>query len=245
MTAADQERLAAGHTVWLGNGHFGFMRVRMIVNLPNYIAAPTPDHPENVKASHIYGITRYRRDIYVADAGLNRITRVDLSGNNVATVVQFPIMPNPTPIGPPVVEAVPDNLHLIDGNLLVPTLTGFPFVSGLADIRTVDPNTGSSSSFISGLSSAIDVAETDCGRRWFFSHHPWPNQNHGYLTLEFSTNQLAGAPGRLRYYRTRTSAAVDIATDLITPAGMAVNDRTDMIFVTNLGPGTLTRISMH
>jgi hypothetical protein len=56
---------------------------------------------------------------------------------------------------------------------------------------------------------------------------------------------LAGAPGRLRFYSAPDATPVDISTDLITAGGMAVNDRTDTIFVTGVATGMLTRIHVQ
>lgn len=243
MTMADQNRLAQGRTVWLSNGRWSLVRARVVADLPDYIAAPTPDHPDNAKASHIYAMTMYRGDIYLSDSGLNRITRIKRSRHQqIETVYQFPSIPNPTPVGAPFIEAVPDNIHTFGDRLMLPTLTGFPFVPGLAGITSYNPRNGTASPFISGLSAAMDVAESSHGRHCFFHHN---GRHNGYFTLEFSTDMLGGAPGRLRYYRTPDATPDDISTDLITPGGMAVNDRTDTIFVTGVATGLLTRIHLQ
>jgi hypothetical protein len=91
----------------------------------------------------------------------------------------------------------------------------------------------------------MDIAETGHGRHCFFHHHWGTNGNDGYFTLEFSTNMLAGAPGRLRFYSAPDATPVDISTDLITAGGMAVNNRTDTIFVTGVATGMLTRIHVQ
>ena len=73
---------------------------------------------------------------------------------------------------------------------------------------------------ISGLSSAMDIVP---------------------VSLEFSTNQLAGAPGQLWRFDEDGSGAI-VVPGSITPTSMARDDSTDDIFVTNIYPGTVTII---
>ena len=131
-------------------------------------------------------------------------------------------------IGGPFIEAVPSNIHRVGNQLLVPLLTGFPFVPGLAEIRSVSLKNGSDEQFIGGLTSAIDVLKVDGG---------------GFYTLEFSTNMLAGAPGRLRYYATPDAAPVNVLSNLITPTSMTRDEDTGTIYITNIGPGTITKVT--
>ena len=75
----------------------------------------------------------------VVDAGANALLRVAANGK-VETLAVFPKLPNPTPVGPRMVDAVPTAVARgPDGTLLVGQLTGFPFVPGLANIYRVVP----------------------------------------------------------------------------------------------------------
>ena len=62
------------------------------------------------------------------------------ANGRVETVAVFPPLPNPTPVGPPMVEAVPTAVARgPDGALYVGQLTGFPFAPGVANIYRVVP----------------------------------------------------------------------------------------------------------
>jgi len=78
----------------------------------------------------------------VVDAGANALFRVAANGR-VETVAVFPPVPNPTPVGPPMVESVPTTVARgPDGALYVGELTGFPFAPGVANIYRVAPGQG-------------------------------------------------------------------------------------------------------
>lgn len=86
-----------------------------------------------------FGILAEPGGLLVADAGGNSLLSVAPNGT-VETVAVFPTQPNPTPVGPPFVEAVPTAVARgPDGALYVGQLTGFPFLQGLANIYRVLP----------------------------------------------------------------------------------------------------------
>ncbi|MDQ5870718.1 MAG: hypothetical protein M3547_00740 [Acidobacteriota bacterium] len=95
----------------------------------------------------------------------------------------------------------------------------------------VDPSTGSPQTLISGRTTAIDVLAPDAA----------PTK---YFVLEFSTNMLAGAPGRLLFFDSATAAPTVVASPLITPTNMALDTLTREIFVTEFGPGRIARVSV-
>jgi hypothetical protein len=89
--------------------------------------------------SNPFGIVAEPGGLLVADAGGNSLLGVTRNGR-VETLAVFPPLPNPTPVGPPMVEAVPTSVARgADGALYVGQLTGFPFVQGLANIYRVLP----------------------------------------------------------------------------------------------------------
>ena len=238
LTADDQTDLAAGSTVRLINDEGGSLTIRLAADLPNYRPAPRPGFPDNVKGSHLYGIVYYRKTFYLADAGHNQIKAVNRTTGDISILVTFPDRPNPLfgTIGGPFIEAVPDNIHRVGNRLIVPLLTGFPFVPGLSEIRSVGTRRGDDIGLIGGLSSAIDVLRADTDDEDF------AGEDSAYYTLEFSTNQLAGEPGRLRFYSSPDSAPVTLLSDLITPTSMAFDEDSGSIFITNIGPGTITKV---
>jgi hypothetical protein len=89
--------------------------------------------------SNPFGVLAEPGGRLVADAGANALFRVAANGR-VETVAVLPPLPNPTPVGPPMVEAVPTAVARgPDGDLYVGGLTGFPFVPGVANIYRVVP----------------------------------------------------------------------------------------------------------
>jgi hypothetical protein len=87
--------------------------------------------------SNPFGVLAEPGGRLVVDAGANALLSVAANGT-VETVAVFPPLPNPTPVGPPMVEAVPTAVARgFDGDLYVGGLTGFPFVPGVAKIYRV------------------------------------------------------------------------------------------------------------
>jgi len=86
-----------------------------------------------------FGVLAEPGGVLVVDAGGNSLLSVGRNGH-VETLAVFPPQPNPTPVGPPMIEAVPTSVARgPDGALYVGQLTGFPFVQGLANIYRVLP----------------------------------------------------------------------------------------------------------
>jgi hypothetical protein len=93
-------------------------------------------------------------------------------------------------------------------------------------------DTGAESQIIGGLTAAIDVL---------------PVNGDGFCTtfytLEFSTNMLAGAPGRLMRYESVGATPTVISNTLISPTSIARHPASGDILVTETFPGRITRIS--
>jgi len=104
-----------------------------------------------------FGVLAEPGGLLVADAGGNSLLSVAPNGH-VETVAVFPPQPNPTPVGPPMIEAVPTAVARgADGALYVGQLTGFPFVQGLASIFRVMPGE-SPVIHCSGFKAIMDLA---------------------------------------------------------------------------------------
>lgn len=227
-----QRRLAYYGRLYLSNGYGAWATIRLVANLPDYRAEPRPGYPNNVRSSHLFGVEVFKKDLYVVDAALNLIHRIRISDGASSTFVTFPGLVNPLfpNLGGPFTDAVPDNIHRVGHYLLVPQLTGFPFVPGLAEIKAVNLKNGGISTLIPHLSSAIDVLFVE-------------SQGGGYFfTLEFSTNQLNGTPGRMMFFDGHSDTGVVVVPVLITPTSMARDNGTGDIYVTNIFPGTITKV---
>jgi hypothetical protein len=233
LTLADHFTLAGGGDVTLSNGRGDKITVELVADFKNFVAAPLPFFQPNVRHSNPFGLVVAGKDLYVADGGMNSVVRVNIATGNTQTVAVFPPKPNPLPFGPPVIEAVPDGIRIINGELLVPLLTGFPFVPGLSEVRKVDVTTGGSATFIGGRTSAIDVV---AGKS--------KGANTQYYVLEFSTNFLANAPGQLLSFTSPVAAPTIVAGGLITPSGMARDPQTGDIYITEIFTGRIIKVQI-
>src|SRR6185369_6712650 len=101
MTLADQTALAANTSLDLTNADGNTITIRMVANLPDYRAEPRPGAPNNVRASHLFGVEVFQKDLYVPDAAFNLIHRVDIATGAESTFATFPNRPNPAPPGGP------------------------------------------------------------------------------------------------------------------------------------------------
>ena len=231
LSTANQTTLAGGGVVALTNANGQQMTIRMVANLPDFVPNPRPDFPNNLRASNLFGVEIFQNNLYVVDAGFNLIYRVNIGNGQFSTFVTFPNKPNPLfpTLGPPTVEAVPDNIRLVGHHLLVPLLTGFPFVQNLSEVQIVNLPSGERGTFIPNLTSAIDVLRVG---------------GNMYFTLEFSANQLANQPGRLKFFTSPNAAPVVVVSNLISPTSMARDETTGNIFVTEIFPGRIIRVQI-
>ncbi|HUQ34579.1 MAG TPA: ScyD/ScyE family protein [Pyrinomonadaceae bacterium] len=233
LTYADQLNLAAGGDVTLGNGAGDKITIELVADFPNSVAAPLPFFAPNVRHSNPFALCVAGKDLYVADGGMNSVIKVNIATGNTQTITTFPPKPNPLPFGPPVIEAVPDGIQIVDGQLLVTLLTGFPFVPGLSEVRRVDVATGSSTTFINSRSSAIDVVG---GKS--------KGAAQQYYVLEFSTDFLANAPGQLLSFQSQASAPTVVAGGLITPSGMARDSVSGDIYIAEIFTGRIIKVKV-
>ncbi|MDX1547937.1 MAG: ScyD/ScyE family protein [Rhodothermales bacterium] len=96
-------------------------------------------------------------DLFLADAGANAVFRLDGATGDLSVFATFDPVPNPTPIGPPVIQAVPSSLVFDGDRLYVGTFSGFPFAEGIARVYAVSLD-GEVSVFQDGLSLVTDLA---------------------------------------------------------------------------------------
>ncbi|MEO6037408.1 MAG: ScyD/ScyE family protein [Saprospiraceae bacterium] len=96
-------------------------------------------------------------NLYVADAAANTIVKITPTGQ-MSVFATFPPYSNPLPFGPPYVDAVPTRIIARPGGgFLVCTLTGFPFLDGMASIFAIDA-AGNVTPYATGLSQLTDLA---------------------------------------------------------------------------------------
>lgn len=233
LMPADHARLASGETLILGN-NVPQAAVRVVANFPDFTPEPRPNFSGNVRSSNPFGIVYTPNNtLYVSDAAQNNIRTVNPINGTIGTLITFPPRPNPNmPPIPPFIDAVPDGLRLFGNQLLVPLLTGAPFIQGFSEIRSIDLMTGTNSPFITGLTSAIDVLPVSCGKSC-----------DQFYTLEVSTNLPMGAPGRMQLFTSPSGTPNTIVSNLISPTSMAFHSPSGDIFVTEVFTGRIIRIA--
>lgn len=229
LSRSQHDDLKAARSVSFGSG-FNTLTVRLVADFPDLRFEPRQDFPGNFRASNPFGVAVRSGTAYVVNAGWNLIHAVDINSGTFHTLATFPPVNNPTPVGPPVIDAVPNSIQFYQGQLLVTTLTGFPFPPGAARAAYVDPDTGAIVTVQQGLTSAIDIepVSTEVG-------------SQTYLVLEFSTNMLGGAPGRLTMVTGATGKIV--AAPLISPTSMAADLVRGEVFVTQIFTGQVIRVA--
>jgi hypothetical protein len=224
LSAAHQLALHDGYTVELGTRESpgGMIRVSVLARFP--ISEPDP----NViyRFSNLWGmdLAAGGRWLYVADASMNSVARVNTETGRWQRLIRFPPLQNTTTVGPPRIDAVPTSVRVLgDGELLVSFLTGFPFTPGNARVQKVDVESRTTEVLIPALNSVTDVLV----RRM-------PRLRSQVLVLEFSQNQSADPPAAGRLLAFDGAAPQVIAGGLVTPVSMAYDDETGDLFILEL-----------
>lgn len=232
LSAANQTTLNGNMPVTLTNAEGRQLTIRLVANLPDFVVEPLPNLPNNIRESNLFGIELAGDSLYIVDASYNLLYRVIITTGVHETFATFAPRPNPIPMGPPFIESVPDSIRLVGNDLLISFLTGFPFVTDFAEVRSVNIITRAQSVFISGLTTALDVLPFN-----------GTGADDSHLVLEFSTGFLTGQPGRLKLFTSRTESPRILVNGLITPTSLARDSQTGSIFVTERSPGRITRVS--
>lgn len=111
---------------------------------------------EDTEESNPYNLTvGPDGNLYIADAAANAIIRRTPAGA-LSVFATFPDITNPTPVGPPTINAVPTSIAFDGQKFYVTTLTGFPFPSGKARIYTLDLS-GKISHYQEGFTTLTDM----------------------------------------------------------------------------------------
>ena len=204
--------LTAEDRVELGLDHLGSQ-------MADFYARTTP-------GSMAWQRLQQRTTIYVADAGMNTVSRVDAASGRSSVLTRLPPVENPLfpNLGGPVTEAVPTGVTFAsNGDLLVSALTGFPFVPGLSTVWRIDPTSGAFAPEITGLTTVTDVMATA----------------EGTYVAEVSTNLLEGAPGRLLFFAPGATEPEVVAPVLIGPTGITYQASRGRILVAETFTGLI------
>lgn len=232
LTFADQQALANGETVTLSNGDGDSITIRLVANLPNFV----PLTPPLIASSNPFDLLAMEDHLYVTDGGRNLIWDIDLLTGSFSTLVSFPKLTNPLPIGPTLIDAVTTGIAAFGDELLVTNFTGFPFPNGASSVQQVDPATGTFGAFITGRRTAIDVLPITDG------------ENTDFLVLQHSSSQpmpfppFAGA-GQVLRFDTPTDPPIIVASCLTRPTSMTLDEKAGTLYVSELA-GRIVKIAI-
>ena len=132
-------------------------------------------------------------------------------------------------------DAVPTGIVFSNGQLLVTLFRGFPFAPGTSVVEQVNPQTGSHTTFISGLKTAIDVLPIQADEDL--------TSVTRYLVLEHSSGDQLSGPGRLLRFNQPNATPVVLANCLAAPSSMTLDQATGTLYLTELN-GHVAAISV-
>jgi hypothetical protein len=226
LTFADQQTLATGGRITLSNQAGDQLQIVLIANFPDYIPRPLPEVPANVVHSNPFALVVVGDHLYVTDGGMNKIWQVDLATGSFAILTTFPNIPNPPfpVLGGPFEEAVPTGITYSEGRLLVALFRGVPFARNTSVVEQVDPVTGSHSVFVSGINSAIGVLAVR-----------QQNELDHLVLLHASQGPFFGGTGVLLRFAAPNSPGAEVTNCLSLPTSMALDEKTDTLYVAELG----------
>jgi hypothetical protein len=223
-------RLAAGERVTLSNGRGDRITIELVANFPDYTLEPLASVPENVRGANPFALVAVGNQLYVTDGAQNQLRQIDVPTGEISTVATFSTVPNPLPVGPPFIEAVPTGVAYVGGQLLVTLFSGVPFAPGTSSVQQVDPAGGNYVSFITGLTTAIGIL---------------PLKERGdmdFLVLQTSSGPapFLSGPGLLFRFDAPGITPSLIADCLELPTSMVLDKTTGILYVTQLTGGIVS-----
>jgi hypothetical protein len=224
------QALADGEKVKLSNAAGDRITVERIADFPDFTDDPTS--PTGLLQSNPFDLVVVGDRVYVTDGARNLIWQADIDSGAFSEFAVFPTIANPLPFGPPAVESVPTGIAYSKGRLLTTLFRGFPFPAGTSVVAQIDPQTGSQTTYIDGLTTAIDVLPTRRGG------------DSDDLVLEFTTDFLANQPGRLRLFETPGDPPTPVADCLVAPTSMTLDEKTGLLYVTELAGGRIVTFQL-
>lgn len=235
LTPADDIALKNGETLELDNGARNSTTLRLVADFADVAPHPLPGAPQNVAASNPFGIEIIDNHVFVADGGMNNVWKANIKSGEIENLVTFPDVVFPSGQN---VEAVPAGIRAYGEQLLVVLHragSSKALGAGLAEIRLVDPLTGSDSPFITGLTAAIDVI-------------PLQNEDETeyFYVLQFGRFPPPNGPGLLpaRLFRFDSPTGPPVSNTVLPnfATGMTRNAETGDLYITRLFAGRVIRV---
>ncbi|WP_224997183.1 ScyD/ScyE family protein [Cesiribacter sp. SM1] len=184
--------------------------------------------PLDTNESNLYNLTfGPGGDLFIVDAAANAIIRRDAGDASLSVFAFIPDIPNPTPVGPPTIDVVPNGIVWDGERFLISTLIGFPFPAGESRIYELDHD-GNISVYQEGFTSLVDIA---------LGHDQLP------MVLQFSEFSLANGgfqPMQGKVIIANGTTQTILKDKLNMPTSLELDGR--KAYVTSLADGTVTRI---
>lgn len=179
----------------------------------------------NYHDSHPYNMTKGPEgDLYITDAGANAIIHRRAEGDYLV-LAEVPSIPNPTSVGPPMVQSVPTGIIYDGHDFLVTTLLGFPFPEGKAVVYKISMD-GNVSVYQDGFTSLVNIAKGD---------------GNGNLILQYGTFGATGFnPNSGGLYRIDGTATIKWIDSLNMPVGIKRVSE-DTWYLTSMGDGSVLK----
>lgn len=167
-------------------------------------------------------------DLFIVDASANAVIRREASTGILSVFAELPGVPNPTSIGPPVMQAVPTGIVFTNNRLYVSAFPGFPFPDGAARIFEIDLQ-GTVTVFHEGLTAAVDLALDPEGN---------------LVVAQFGRFSPASGffPNTGSIVRLTESGTQTLASGLNFPAGICFDAR-GTLYIAALADGQILRVS--
>ncbi|EMR01921.1 ScyD/ScyE family protein [Cesiribacter andamanensis] len=183
--------------------------------------------PEDTNETNIYNLAfGPEGDLYIVAAAANAIIRRDAQTGELSVFAHFADIPNPTPIGPPMIDVVPTAIVWDGDRFLVSSLIGFPFPVGASNIYALDTQ-GNISIYQEGFTSLVDIALG-------------PNEQPFVLQYSEFGLPMGFKPDMGRIIMASGSGKTVLKDHLNYPTALVLDGR--KAYVTSLEDGTVTRI---
>jgi hypothetical protein len=123
----------------------------------------------------------------------------------------------------PFLEAVPTGIASFRGQLLVTLFRGAPFPTGTSTVEQVDPVTGTSTTFIAGRTTAIDVLPV------------MERGQSSYLVLQAASfGPFFGGPGLVLRFDAPAGPPTVVADCLAVPTSMTLDRKRSTLYVSEV-----------
>ena len=186
------------------------------------------DFDDDTDQTNIYNMTiGPDGDLIIVDASANAVLRRTSDTGTLSVVASLPRVTNPTPVGPPMTQAVPTAVIYMDDLLFVTSLPGFPFVENTGLIYQVDLE-GEVSVFHEGFTTAVDLVLDPDGN---------------FVVAQFGGFDPASGfiPNTGSIVRLTEGNTEQLTTDLNFPAGIDFASNGDL-YIAAFGDGQLLRV---